>query len=272
MSAPTALINGEPGCHIAVSDRGLAYGDGVFETLAVNAAQPIDFDAHWQRLKRGSQRLRLPCPSADTLRTDLARLSLPERAVLKIILTRGSGGRGYRAPEAPEPTRIVSLHPFPDYPDHWSSQGVKVRVCQTRLGLNPGLAGLKHLNRLDNVLARSEWHDTQIAEGIMLDIEDWVIEGTQSNLFCVANGLLYTPELNRCGVAGITRDKILDIARRLGLTAIECRLTLSQLYQADELFLTNTLIGLWPIRQLEQQTFQAGPVSRRLQQALGISC
>jgi 4-amino-4-deoxychorismate lyase len=170
--------------------------------------------------------------------------------VLKVVLTRGIGGRGYRPPESPRPTRILSLHPRPDYPAAWSERGVAVTFCRTRLGENPILAGLKHLNRLEQVLARSEWRDPRIAEGLMQDGKGRVIGGTMSNLFLVSEGRLVTPRLDSCGVAGTVRALVLRIAGDYGIEAVEADVRRAEVAAADGLFLTNALIGIWPVRRL----------------------
>ncbi|MEY3788203.1 MAG: hypothetical protein RLZ75_2410, partial [Pseudomonadota bacterium] len=178
------LVNGTPQTHIEISDRGFQYGDGLFETITVHNSKAVFLQQHINRLTAACQRLHIPTPDLDTLHTEIKHLCQhTEHSVLKIIITRGSGGRGYRQPDNIQPTRILSLHPFPTYPDSYYQQGITARFCDTRLGLNPTLAGMKHLNRLEQVLARAEWQDDSVQEGIMLDINDCVIEGTMSNLF-----------------------------------------------------------------------------------------
>jgi 4-amino-4-deoxychorismate lyase len=188
-----------------------------------------------------------------------------QNAVLKLIVTRGVGGRGYRQPPIISPTRLFSVHPHPNYPVEWSREGVTLRLCQKRLSLNPDLSGIKHLNRLEQILARAEWSDDGIQEGLMLDAEQQVVEGTMSNLFVVNQGELLTPRLDRCGIAGIVRGLILDAAEALCLNARETRLSMSDLQNADELFLSNSIIGIWPVKCFEQRNIAVGPVTRRLQ-------
>ncbi len=260
------LVNGEPVDRILISDRGLHYGDGLFETIAVRNGRCEFWDAHVERLNEGCARLRIPLVDTDTLRTEAHRLTqAASTCVLKIIITRGSGGRGYRAPTDPAPTRILMTTAWPDHPPDNSRSGVEIRLCETRLGTNPVLAGLKHLNRLEQILARLEWNDDSIGEGLMLDQRGRVIEGTFTNVFMLANGVLRTPALDNCGVAGVMRDVILEIARESGriceVTAIES----NELNQADEIFLTNSLIGIWPVRKLQDRRYAPGPVTRELQ-------
>lgn len=261
------LVNGEKGHYIDASDRGLQYGDGLFETIEVFQGKPVFFDRHLKRLQLGCERLLIPFPDISQIKAEAQRLcSEVDRAVLKLILTRGVGGRGYRQPDAIQPTRILSLHPFPLYPDAYHTEGVVVRCCRQRLAANPLLAGMKHLNRLEQVLARAEWRDDSVQEGLMLDYDDHVIEGTMSNLFVVKQGVLSTPSLNQSGILGIVRELVIELVGQNGLKVIERLLTMRDVLQADELFITNSVIGVWPVRQLDQQCFNVGHTTGKIQQ------
>lgn len=260
------LINGQSADSISVLDRGLQYGDGLFETMAViDGACPF-WNAHMQRLQQSCERLQLPVPESSLLQAEADVLVRHEkRAVLKLILSRGEGGRGYRYPDPIQPSRIFMRHPWPDYPQQNRREGVQVRFCGTTLARQPALAGLKHLNRLEQVLARNEWQEAQIAEGLMLDENGNVIEGTMSNLFMVQNDILYTPDLSACGVAGIMRETILELARNADMTVRVTNITKDHLCEADEIFLSNSLIGIWPVNRIDEQTFAVGEISCRLQ-------
>lgn len=264
-----SLINGVPSDQLATTDRGLQYGDGLFETIAVRHGEPQLWDLHMTRLQQGCKALCLPMVDIQLLNAEAQRVCRhATNAVLKIILTRGSGGRGYQVQEAVEPTRILSVHPCPDYPEEYSKQGIRVRFCNLRLARQPALAGIKHLNRLEQVLARQEWQDPDIVEGLLRDSHDEVIEGVMSNLFMVRAGKLFTPDLTHCGVAGVMRERVMRLAESLGLMVHIQALVEQDLYGADELFVTNSLIGIWPVRQLEQRPFPVGPVTQQLQQLL----
>lgn len=264
------LVNGVECNSISVIDRGLQYGDGLFETIAVYEGQPILWEQHIERLMHACRRLDIPVPDPSLLLKEALHLAAGnKKAVLKIIYTRGSGGRGYRKPETQQPARILSISPWPDYPGQPDDNGVVLRVCETRLGNNPALAGLKHLNRLEQVLARSEWSDPAIYEGMMLDFHGHLIEGTMTNVFFVRNGVLCTPLLKSCGVAGVMRERVLQQAEKLRLATLIDEFTPADLLQADEVFLTNSLIGIWPVRQIlfeKPKRFQVpGLITKKLQ-------
>jgi 4-amino-4-deoxychorismate lyase len=246
----------------------LHYGDGLFETFAVIQGQPQHWNRHYQRLSLGCERLQLPVPEAALLQAEAAQLCEGvDRAVLKLILTRGPGDRGYRFPQVITPTRIFSLHPWPDYPTSYRERGVKVRICAIRLARNPTLAGIKHLNRLEQVMARNEWVDPEIAEGLMLDTEGYVIEGTMTNLFLAQDGILTTPDLSRCGILGIMREHILEAAADLGISIRIQPIRIEDVYNAQEAFVCNSIIGIWPIRHIHgdpDHSFGVNRLSARL--------
>jgi 4-amino-4-deoxychorismate lyase len=263
------LINGEPQTHLPVTDRGLHYGDGLFETVAVRHGRVCLWDRHMQRLGHGCERLALPAPDTDGLHAAVTRaVAGSEQAVAKIIVTRGSGTRGYRPAATGTATWIVQGLPWPSLPTVSTGAGIAVRWCQMRLSKQPRLAGLKHLNRLEQVLARAEWSD-DYAEGLMCDSDGDVVEGTQSNLFLVRNGTLITPDLTQSGVAGVMRATVLDLARSQGIPCSVQVVSVAMVDRADELFLTNSLIGIEPIARVGATNYEvAGTVTQTLQAAL----
>lgn len=263
------LINGKTGESVAATDRGLLYGDGLFETLAVCDGAPCLWHRHLGRLEQGCRRLRMEVPNSTDLANEAAQLvEGRDRGILKIIVTRGSGGRGYRPDPGAASRRILQFFPAPDYPADWSQFGVELRFCTTPLAANPALAGMKHLNRLEQVLARAEWDAPGIAEGLMTDLEGRVIEGTMSNLFLVSGGELTTPPVDRCGVAGVMRALVLDLASRLGIPVRLGEIRRPDLQHADALFMTNSLIGIWPVRQLERWRYDIAAIPDQLRKAV----
>ncbi|HXF66053.1 MAG TPA: aminodeoxychorismate lyase [Burkholderiales bacterium] len=244
------LVNGAPAESVAATDRGLAYGDGVFRTLLVREGRPLCWARHYRRLAHDCAALALPAPEERLLREELARAA-PRAGewVAKIIVTRGSGPRGYAPPPSPEPTRIVSVSPAPRYPADLAREGVRLHLCETRLALQPRLAGIKHLNRLENVLARAEWSDPGVPEGLMLDAEGNAIGGTMTSLFIVENGSLVAPRLDRCGIAGVTRERVMEAAQARAVACREERVPFARLLAAEEVLLVNSVVGAWRVRE-----------------------
>ena len=261
------LLNGQPATAISLQDRGLAYGDGLFETILVRDSKPLLLDAHLARLQRGCTVLGLECDMT-ALQRELATVladTASSNCVLKIMLTRAAGGRGYR-PAGNACNRIVTRHPAPGYLPHQPQLGVAMFVCEQRLARQRVLAGLKHLNRLEQVLASREWPDDSVLEGLMLDTEDFVVEGTRSNVFAVIDGRLQTPMLDQCGVAGVMRDWLLQ---RFGNAATTSRFTLAHLQRASEIFLCSSVIGVWPVTMLRSSddswSYPVGPATLQAQ-------
>lgn len=266
------LINGVPGDQVSIHDRGLQYGDGVFRTLRIHKGRALHWSRHYHKLQQDCTALKLPCPDAALLQDELQRLAARQpEATAKIIITRGPGARGYAPPEHPDPTRIVSLAPPPSYPADCYTQGVNLHVCDLRLGHQPRLAGIKHLNRLENVLATAEWTGAGAAEGVLRDVSGNVIEGTRSNLFMVRGDELMTPDLSRCGVAGVQRERVMEWAATNGMPCRIGQFRLADLLAADEAFLVNSVIGLWPVRELQGHHWSRHPVSMQVQEWLNAA-
>ena len=259
------LVNGAVSDSIPVNDRGLAYGDGVFRTLRAHGGRPLSWAYQYPKLEHDCSALGIPCPPAALLRADIARVAEgePECAV-KIVVTRGPGQRGYAPPRGSQPSRIVMSAPIPVYPNDYAISGIKATLCSLRLGFQPRLAGIKHLNRLENVLARREWRDSSVAEGLLLDAEDNVVGGTMTNLFISTNEALATPDLAQCGVAGATRDRVLACAAARHIPCRVSSLPLAEVIRADEVFLVNSLIGVWQIRELADRTWAPGTMTQRI--------
>ena len=264
----SCLVNGEIANHVPADDRGLAYGDGLFETLAVVGGKPRLWQRHMDRLERGCERLNLTVPPQEVLLRELQTVAVGSpRCIVKIVLTRGSGGRGYEPPEAPVPRRIVSAHDWPAGLEEARQQGVAAVVCDTRLALQPRLRGIKHLNRLEQVLAAAEMHAYPGCHGIVRNTEGFVICGVSANLFLVVDGQLLTPRMDRSGVHGVLRDLLL---REFSARSERRRVTLDLLNEAEELFLCSAIRGIVPIVSLtgaapERRNFPIGSVTREMQ-------
>jgi 4-amino-4-deoxychorismate lyase len=258
-------VNGTLNAAVSVADRGLQYGDGLFETIAVRHRHIALLERHLARVARGCERLGISGVPLEGLRTELQRAAdEPAVGVIKLIVTRGPQRRGYRPDQDTLPTRIITTYPAPGYPPEWGATGVELRVCATRLAEQPQLAGLKHLNRLEQVLARREWSGSVPQEGLMLDTAGRVMGGTMSNVFARIAGQLVTPSVDRCGVAGVVRATVLTLAESLGMDCLQRELALEELLEAEEIFLTNALIGIWPVARLVNHSFRVGAASLEL--------
>ncbi len=260
------LINGKPASVLDTRDRGLQYGDGVFETIAISQGKPEFLSRHLQRLQAGCEKLGFDSPHQQLIADEINLLcSRQQSVVIKIQISSGNSARGYSRATEQSPNRILTRLPFPQHPQQLYDSGIKLRLCRHRLSINPALAGVKHLNRLDQVLGRNEWRCNDIHEGVMLDTDGYVVEGTMSNLFLVSSGRLLTALLDRVGVAGIIRSVVLEQAQHAGVTVAVKRLSLKDLINADEIFMTNSVIGVWPVRQFETSVLSVGPFALQAQ-------
>lgn len=250
------LLNGQQNLGLSPLDRGLAYGDGVFRTLRTRAGQPLWWHDHYAQLAHDCGALALACPEQALLLREVQTVAADADAVVKITMTRGAGTRGYAPPDTPSPTRLVAASPLPDYSQH-TRNGVNVRWCTLRTARQPQLAGIKHLNRLENVLARAEWRDPAIAEGLLCDDTGAVIGGTMTSLFMMRQGCLYAPDLSQSGVDGVTRSRVIRAARAHAIEVRICRLESADVVAADEVFLGNSVAGLWRVIALEGRQWAA---------------
>jgi 4-amino-4-deoxychorismate lyase len=258
-------VDGKPAELLSVKDRGLAYGDGLFETIAVNAGQPVLLERHMARLAQGCTRLAIPLDEPGVRQQLLAFSQQVGDGVAKLIVTRGDGLRGYASPNPSCPRLILQAAAKPVYPQTHAEQGVRLFPCTTRLAEQPLLAGLKHLNRLEQVLARNEWQGSDHAEGLMRDVTGRVIEGVYSNLLLVIKGVLVTADLSRCGVAGVMRAELLAQAEAQGIACEVRDIRYDELLAADEVMLCNSLYGVWPVRALLTHDWPVGLLTRKLQ-------
>lgn len=246
MGNATVLVNGVASDRIAVTDRGLNYGDGVFRTLRVAQHAPVAWLAQMERLNHDCRRLALPAPDERTLLAE-ARSLFSQRAggVLKIVVTRGGGGRGYAPPERPETTRIVSAHALPP-----PVTELVLDVSRMRLARQPALAGVKHLNRLEQVLARNECLRRGRGDALMLDSADYVIGTTMRNILLHLDGQWVTPALDQAGVAGATRARMMAALAQAGEPVAQTALTLNACYRAQAMIACNSVSGITAVTRL----------------------
>lgn len=252
---------------VDITDRGLAYGDGLFETLRVEGGRPVLWALHLRRMASSALALGIPFDQFAVEEAFLGFIRDAGDAVAKVVLTRGAGGRSYLPESGMSPTLVFLLYPPAAWSPSLAAEGVVAAVCRQPIGVSPLLAGHKHLNRLEQVLLRQELAETPDAhEALVADVEGHVIEGVFSNLFFVRDGVVHTPALDRAGVRGVMRQFLMEELAQQGVTLHEGRYGLADVLAADEVFFCNSLYGIWPVRQMADQARQPGPLTRRLQQ------
>lgn len=268
-SPVVCLVNGQLQNSFSIYDRGFHYGDGVFETIALKNYHLEFWDLHLERLKRGCQKLNIPFNDEALLQHEISSLAAHcQEGVIKIIITRGQSGRGYQPSQNPEASRYVICYPWPQYPKENATKGINAVICKTRLVTHPQLIGIKSLNCLQYVMASQEWQAPYAYEGLMLDEQGCLIEGTRSNLFMVVNGGIKTPSLDNNGIPGIMRYVLINACQQLHIPLTYASIRIEELKNATEIFICNSIIGIWPIKQLEQYQFKCGPVTLQLQNFL----
>ncbi|SJZ87838.1 aminodeoxychorismate lyase [Photobacterium toruni] len=248
-----ASVNGYEQQLLAITDRATQYGDGCFTTMLVERQSVQLWSLHLARLVMSLQRLAITAPDWQQVYTDVAALALkyPHKGGIKILISRGSGGRGYN-PSGCNDTQVIITHfEWPQHYQQWQQQGITLGVCQLRMGNSPMLAGMKHLNRLEQVLLKQEIEKAGWVDAIALDCDDRVIETTVANLFWRKGNTVYTPALLRAGVAGVMRQHVLDILNDLNYDYQVGDFNLAALLTADEVFITNALMTLVPVNQIQ---------------------
>jgi 4-amino-4-deoxychorismate lyase len=268
--------DGRPCDTVAAGDRGVQYGDGLFETIAIRDGAARLWDYHVERLQTGARRLGIAAPDEATLRAELdAALGQTQadadRCVAKFVLTAGTGRRGYRRDSSGSASLITGISGAREVHDELYREGVELRLCRTRLAAQPQLAGMKTLNRLEQVLARNEWQDDAVFEGITMDTDGRIICGTMSNVFLISGQQLLTPAITRCGVSGVMRRHVLAL---LHDAEIECQVRdveADELWAADGVFLSNSQFGVLPARRCGNSDWPIPETFRRIATMLGDS-
>ncbi len=268
----TVLVNGVADAEVSLLDRGLHFGDGLFETIACIKGRPRFLALHLERLEFGCERLQIAPPNLEETAAEIVALARGvDRAIVKLIVTAGVAvARGYARTGREKATRITIRYSWPHEDAAQLHDGVMVRTLTLRLGENPRLAGLKHCNRLEQVLARGELAgEPDHAEGLLLSSSGNLVSGTMTNVFLVRDAALLTPRIDQCGVAGVMRRVVLREARQAGIPTRECELHMQDLQSAEEVFLTNARIGIWPVRAVDGRALTPGPITRHLQSVMG---
>lgn len=263
-----SLVNNIFTDQISVYDRGLSYGDGFFETMfwknAPNTStNKVEFwDRHIMRIKDSCNLLNIKFPQEEMLFKykekilSKAQENKYKSGVLKIIITRGVGGRGYKYEENMTPTIIFQVSPKPSLSKIIYKNGVDVIFCKKSITRNENLSGYKHLNRLDSVLSRSEWNDPKIFEGIFLDKRENIIEGTMTNIFMLKKNTIYTPSINDSGIKGIMRQIVIEKCKNFFDEIVIDKIPKKEFLSSDSIFLTNSILKILPIRKIENLEFK----------------
>ena len=260
-----SLINGQRAERISIRDRGFQYGDGCFETVRVLSNKPILWSAHLKRLKNTCKTLQLSV-NFELLQSEITQLLQGNKTadvILKITVTRGEGGRGYTPPEHANCTRIIQLI---DYVAADTRTGARVVVCQHRLSSNSLLGGIKHLNRLDQVIASAQI-PADFDEGLCLDEQGSVIEGCRSNLLLAIDNQLVTPDLGKSGVEGVMLNYLIDKFKVLDTRVLRKTISLRELKTASEIFLCNSVFGIWPVAEIENEDWRMNREKRHFSAA-----
>jgi 4-amino-4-deoxychorismate lyase len=265
------LINGKLADQIPVADRGLQYGDGLFETLALRDGKIRLLDLHLARLSLGCKQLGIPGEFLTGMVAAVADcVAGAQTGTVKIIVTRGQGERGYALPAHPLPTVCIGF--TAEQAEQAAVAPARVRFCVTPVTRNVALAGLKTLNRLEQVMARAEWPaDADFDEGLMSNDRGEVVCGTMTNLFIVRNNALVTPLLDEAGVRGVMRTHVIKLAEDLDIDISEAHLQRADIEAANAVFLTNALKGIWPVAEIEGQPVANDRLVAELQTALDES-
>ncbi|MFI3273566.1 aminodeoxychorismate lyase [Vibrio sp.] len=272
-------VDGESQQTVDILDRSFQYGDGCFTTMLVQGGQIQHFHDHQRRVDECLKALRISALDWDVVNVwlDSALQHIQnnalhgtnkphdEKAGIKLHVSRGSGGRGYSTKNIAKPTVTISTFDFPTHYSAWQDSGVELGVCQQALGLSPLLAGHKHNNRLEQILMKDEMDQANEVDGVVLDISGHVIETTMANLFWIKGDTIYTPQLAQSGVAGVMRKQVLTALNQAELSVTISDYCLSQLMQADEVFMTNSILGVAPVTRISETQFNIGTVTRSLQ-------
>lgn len=263
------LINGLEQNTLAVTDRATQFGDGSFTTARVVEGRVQHLAAHIGRLQLACERLSIAFSDWQILAQEMSALASEQRnGVLKVIISRGPGGRGYSGSACVSPTRILSTSATPAHYTHWKATGVTLSLSPVTLGRNPYLAGIKHLNRLEQVLIRTHLEQTDADEALVLDSEGWLTECCAANLFWRCGQEVYTPRLDSAGVNGIMRQFIMATLARSPYRVVEVNARLTEISQADEVLICNALMPVIPVQRYAEQQWPA----RELYQFLAPLC
>ncbi|WP_070967542.1 aminodeoxychorismate lyase [Vibrio sonorensis] len=260
-------VNGKVAQTVDIGDRSFQYGDGCFTTMLTLNGSIHLWHLHKERMVRCLDLLGIVQPDWFEVECWLNHASQPSpKAGLKLHISRGAGGRGYGTDGADKTLVTISDFAFPSHYLQWQENGIDLGVCTTKLGHNPLLAGHKHNNRLEQVLAKREAESEGFADALVLDIDNKVVETTMANLFWCKDQTLFTPTIDKAGVAGVARKQVMSLAKDKGMSICEGHFKLDELYLADEIFITNSVIGVCPVTAISGRTYKLGVLTKHFQE------
>ncbi|WP_300175275.1 aminodeoxychorismate lyase [uncultured Aliivibrio sp.] len=266
-------VNGVESETLPINDRSSQYGDGFFTTMKVDNGKIQLWSLHLERLISSAYCLGIRAPNWQHLENQV--YAIAKKVVhggIKILVSRGTGGRGY-SPEGCENTQvIVSDFDYPAHYEQWQEKGIELGVSTIKLGLSsPALAGMKHLNRLEQILIKKDISKTSYFDAVVLDLNNKVIETSIGNIFWIKGGRIFTPKLSFSGVEGVMKKHILQLAKEFQLELEEVSVELSELENADEVFITNALFEVVPVNMIAHTKFNQYKFTHWFQEKL-YSC
>lgn len=263
-------VNGQPASTTSLQDRSFQYGDGCFTTMLTKQGEVQWWDKHMERMQSCLDLLYISHPDWQLVKTWVNKAvdSQSQLSGIKLHISRGEGGRGYSPNGVAKPMVTISQFAYPSHYLDWQRDGIALGVCQQRLGLSPLLAGHKHNNRIEQVLLKREVELSGYLDSVVLDINGHVAETTIANLFWLKDDILFTPLLDKCGVAGVARRLVIEQAISWGIEVVVSDFPLEHIANADEVFITNSLLQLVPITKINNWAFSIGEYSRRFQESL----
>ncbi|MEH6605446.1 MAG: aminodeoxychorismate lyase [Pseudomonadales bacterium] len=271
MSQLPVFVNGQAMTEISYLDRGFNYGDGLFETIRVNHGVPVLWSLHLDRLLSGCNRLGIAL-STDQVQFTLDQLMAAALAagfssgIAKLVITRGVGGRGYTPEMTAQPSIVSSWHAIPQPAMSRYSDGISLLLCESPLSRNPLLAGIKHMARLEQVLAAREVAQSGADDGLLVDVDGYIIEALAANIFFQQGAVLHTPCLNQAGVAGTLRRYLMDtVAPELSVPVVEREIHYSELANFDHAFISSSVFGLTPVSSIGDRPMSDSVLMRQLQ-------
>ncbi len=253
---------------ISPFDRAFQYGDGIFRTFVVENRKPCHWKYHYKKIVEDCLAIKISPPNEKVLLSDIQSLfKTKKKAVGKFIISRGISDRGYKFGTDISHNRFLIKTKMPSYPKEYFKFGINLHVCKQRI-FPSILSGIKHLNRLDNIMARQEWRDNNFADGILLDQSGNVIECISSNIFMRCGKVIYTPKINQVGIKGVTRGIVIELSQKLGFRVKELVFNLNKLLEADEVLVTNSLFGVLQVKKIKNRSWPHQELASLLNESL----